>query len=99
MRPPIPDHDGKEHLDPARMKLGDHLLDALHAAGQIAEQVELITRVDAQVGINVPDQYAVDAAIAQFEIVKKTVDCVAGTDRIVEISIVNHHLGLHQTGL
>ena len=95
----IPQHDGKQHAHMMPVKVLHHLPHALHAAGQIAEHVELIAAVDADIGISVPDEHAVDSAIPLLKVLQITVDGVLPGLRVVEIAVVHHHLRLHKTRL
>jgi hypothetical protein len=69
----VPGHGRQEHLDPAPVEIGDRATHALDAPGQIVRQVELVARVDADVGVDVPEQHAVQAAETLFKIVEVAV--------------------------
>src|ERR1019366_10604406 len=84
-------HDGKKNADSAPMKVSDHLSHAFHSARQIAKQIVLVPSIDPYVGIGVPDQYAVNSAIAAHEIVKVAVYGVAAGEGVMEIPVVEHH--------
>ena len=90
---------GQNTLHAAAVKIVDHLLQAGDAAGHVARQIVLVAIVDADVRIDGPDQHAVDAAVALFQIVEIAVDRVLAGDRIVEVAILDHHLRLHEVAL
>jgi len=59
----------------------------------------LVSIVDASVWINRPNKYGIDSAVTLLKIIEIAVDCVFARDRIVEITVVHHHLGLHKAVL
>ena len=59
----------------------------------------LISVIDAHVRIGGPDEHRVDSAIALLDIIEITIDGVFMGDRIVEISILHHHLWLKKARL
>ena len=79
------------------MEVGNHLLHAGDASGHAADQVVLIAIVDSHVWIGWPDQDRVDAAVALFNVVEIAVYGVLPGDRIIKVTILNHHLRLHET--
>ena len=95
----VPGHGGEEDADAAAVEVGDHLANGGEAAGEVAEVVELAAVVDADVGVGVPDEDAVDAAVAFVEIVEVAVDGVATGGGVVEVAVLDHHLGLDEGAL
>jgi len=78
------------------MKILDHRADPGQATRHGADHIELISIVDAHVGISRPDEDSVDAAIPLVKIVQVPIDCVFLRDRIVEVAVVHHHLRLDE---
>ncbi len=65
----------------------------------IAQQVELVAVVDADVRVDGPEQDAVDAAVALLQVVEVAVHGVAARDGIVEVAVLHHHLRLDEAAL
>ena len=95
----VPRHRRQEHLHAATMKIGHRLLQPFDAARHGTRQRGLVTVVDADVGIDIPDEHAVDAAVALLQIIQIPVHRVFSGDRVVEISILHHHLRVHEIAL
>ena len=53
-RPLVPRHVGEEHADTPAVQVVDHFLKSRQAAGHVAQQVELVAVVDAEVGVHGP---------------------------------------------
>ena len=49
--------------------------------------------------IRVPDQDRVDTSVTFLEVVKITVHRIAASDEIIEVAVLDHHLGLDETRL
>ena len=95
----VPGHRRQEHLDAAPMEIGDRAAQPGEAARQIVREVELVAIVDADVRVDVPEQHAVDAAVAALQIVEVTLHGVAARDRIVEVAVLDHHQRVHEIAL
>src|SRR3954453_8254818 len=59
----------------------------------------LVAIIDSHVGIGLPNEDAINSAIASVEVIEVTIHCVPASNRIVKVSIMHHHLGLDKTGL
>ena len=59
----------------------------------------LVAIIDADIRVDVPNQHTVYSAVASLEIVEITIDRVLARDRIVEITILDHHLGVNEIAL
>src|SRR5208337_3475030 len=81
------------------MEVGNHLLYAGNAPRHAANHVVLIPIVDSHVWVGWPDQDRINAAVALLKVVKVSVCGVLPCDGIIEVPILNHHLGLHETRL
>ena len=96
---PCPRACRKEHADATAVKIGDHLSEASEPAGHVAQEVELVAIVDADVGIDGPEQHAIDAAVAMVEIGEEAVDGVAAGLGVVEVAVFHHGLRLDEAAL
>src|SRR5258708_33115197 len=90
----VPGCRGDEDPDATAVEIRHDLLQAGEAAGQVAGEVSLVAVINADVGINIPDQHAVDAAVAAHEVVEVFVDGVFPGDWGVEIPGPDHNLGV-----
>src|SRR5580698_1968146 len=95
----VPQNNWKYHLDAATMKVSDHLLNFDNTSRHITKQVILITIVDSDIGIYRPDQYGINTAVALLEIIQIFIYRIFSGDRIVKVTIFDHHLRLDKTGL
>ena len=95
----VPRHGGEEHAHAAAVEVVDRPAKALQPARQAARQVELVAVVHPDVGVHAPQQHAVQAAEARFQIIKVAVDGVAARDGIVEVAVLHHHLRMHEVAL
>ena len=68
-------------------------------AGHGPHHVLLVAIIDAHVGIGRPDKYAVDSAISLLEVIQIAIHRVLACQRIVEITVMHHHLRLEKTRL
>jgi len=76
------------------MKISHHLFDAFYAAWHRSHHIMLVARVDTHVGIRRLDKHGIDSAISLFEIIQVTINGVLARNRIIEIAILHHQLGL-----
>ena len=90
----VPSEDREENFDVMTVKIGDEFLKPRNAAGKIAQEVELIAIVDADVGINVPEKDNVDGADTFFSFTEKFVDGVLVGPGIVERTVPHEKLHL-----
>ena len=90
----IPSEDGKEYFDVAAMKVGDQFLQAGDSAGEIAQKIELVAIVNADVGINMPQQHDVNRADAFFCFGEEFVDGVFTLFGIVDGAVPHQQLNL-----
>src|ERR1700722_229926 len=81
------------------MKVSDHLFDSGNTSRHSTKQVILIAIVNSDVGIYRPDQYGIDTTVALLEIIEIFIYGIFSRDRIVEVTIFDHHLRLDKTGL
>jgi len=95
----IPGLGRQEHLDPAPVEGIDRALEAVEAAGQVMRQVELVAVVDADVGVDVPDQHRIEATEAPLEIVEVAIDRVLARPDVEEVTVLDHHLRVHEVAL
>ena len=95
----VPGHCRQKHLDPTFVEVGHYAAQPIHAAGQVVRQIELVAIVDADVRINIPEQHAVDSAVATLQIVEIAIHGVAACDRIVEVAVFHHQQGMHEIAL
>ena len=95
----IPSHEREDDFDSAAMKIRNHLLDPSDATGHGANHVVLIAVVDADVRIHWPDQNGIDATVALPQVVQIFIDGVVSRVGVVEVAVLDHHLGLDETGL
>ena len=95
----VPRHVGEEDADVPPVKLVHHLLERREAARHVAKQVELVAVVDADIGVDGPEQYAVDAAVTAVEVIEKAVDGVLAAGRIVKVAVFHHGLRLYEGAL
>ena len=93
----VPHHHGEEHAHTAAMEVSNHLAHAFNATGHGLDHLKLVAVVDAHVGIRGPDKHRVDSAVALFKIVEVPAYGVAAGGRVVEVSILDHHLRLYET--
>ena len=77
----------------------DHLLERGDTAREGADEIVLAAAVDADVGIALPDEDTVDAAVAFGYIFEIAVDGVLARDLVIEEAVFGHHLRLHEAGL
>src|SRR5579885_282038 len=78
------------------MELLDHLAQAGNSAGQVAQEIKLIAIVNAEVGIDMPDQNGVNRADTAFGVGEKAIDGVLALFRIVEAAIPDKQLHLRK---
>ena len=95
----VPGHVGEQDAHAALVKIRHHLFDPRDAAGHIAEAIELVAVVDADVRVYRPDEHSVDPAVALLQIVKVSIHGVSSRHRIVEVAVLHHHLRLDETAL
>src|SRR6266849_102996 len=99
MRTLVPQHTRKENAHAATMEVGYHSAHAFDAPWQIPEQVVLVATVDSDIRIGVPNEHAIDATVAQLQIVQIAIDSVLERCGIKEEEVVNHHLRLDKARL
>ena len=90
----IPCQQGKKYLHAVRVKLFNHAAHSRNAAREIAQHIKLITIVDTEVGIDMPDENGIDRADTALSLGKETVDGVFALVRIVETAIPDQQLHL-----
>ena len=95
----VPGHLREQHADAAAVEIRHHLFEARQAARHVAQQVVVVAVVDPDVGIDRPEQHAVDSAVTFIEIVEKAVHGVAPRHGVVEIAVFDHRLRLHEAAL
>ena len=78
------------------MKVLDHVVDACDSARHVAQQIILVAAVDTDVGVCVPGQHRVNAAVTLLKIVEVTVHRIPACSRVVEVAVLDHHLGLNE---
>ena len=83
----------------AAVQIVHHFLERGEAAGHVAQEVELVAVVDADVGIDGPEEDGIDAAVAAVEVVEETVDGVPAGGGVVEVAVFHHGLGLDEGAL
>src|SRR5437016_1284815 len=83
----VPGNEREENLDSVAVKLLNHLTNRGNAAREIAQQIELIAIINAEVGIDVPNQDGIDRTNATFRVVEKTVHRVVACFRAVKRAI------------
>ena len=81
------------------MEVRNHLPHARNTSWHGADHVVLVAVVDSHVRIRGPDQHRIDSAVSLFQIIEITIHRVAVRDRIVEITVFDHHLRLKKAGL
>ena len=54
----------------------------------------LVAIIDAHIRVSRPDEHSVDAAKPLLQIIEVAVDGIFAGDRIIEISLLDHHLRL-----
>src|ERR1035438_3767000 len=81
------------------MEVGNHLLHAGNSAWHAAKHVMLIPIVDPHIWVTRPYQDCINTAIALLKVVQVSVYCVLPRDWVIEVPILHHHLGLHETRL
>src|SRR5213594_1960868 len=90
----VPRNEREENLDSVAVKLLNHLTNRGNAAREIAQQIELIAVVNAEVGIEVPNQDGIDRTNATFRVVQKTVHRVYACFGVVKRAIPDERLDL-----
>ncbi len=90
----IPGEDGKKDFHIVAMKIVDKFLESGEAAGEIAEEIELIAVVDAEVGIDVPEEDGVDGAEAALGFGEEFFGRVLAGFRVVDGAVPNEELDL-----
>ncbi len=95
----FPRHGGKKHAHAVAMEVRDHVFERRESSRHVSQHVELVAVVDADVGIDRPQQHAVDPAVALLEVFEKAVHGVAPGGRIVEIAVLDHRLRLDEAAL
>src|SRR5947209_9691563 len=90
----VPRNEREENLDSVAVKLLNHLMNRGNAAREIAQQIELIAVVNAEVGIDVPNQDGIDRTNATFRVVQKTVHRVFACFGVVKRAIPDERLDL-----
>src|ERR1039458_3853224 len=81
------------------MEVCDHLFHAGDPSRHGTDHIELVSVVDAHVRIRRPNQYRVNSSVARMQIVEIAIDRVLPGNRIIEITILNHHLRLNEAAL
>ena len=81
------------------MKVGHYLLQPLNTAGQIKRQFGLVTVVNSDIGVHVPDQHTVQASKASLQIIEIPVHRVATFYGVIEVAVFDHHLRVHKIAL
>ena len=99
VRAGIPGQDGKEHFDIVTMKISDEFLECRKTTRQIAEEIELVSVVHANIGIDVPEKHGVDRAEAGFGFGKEFFRCVLASFRIVDGAVPDEKLDLREHAL
>ncbi len=89
----VPRHGRKEHAHAAAVEVFHHLAQRRHAARHVASEVPLAAVVDPDIGIDGPEEHAIDAAITLVEIVQEAIDRVDAALGIVKIAVLHHGLG------
>src|SRR6266550_5026796 len=90
----VPRNEREENLDSVAVKLLNHLTNRGNAAREIAQQIELIAIINAEVGIDVPNQDGIDRTNATFRVVQKTVHRVFARFGVIKGAIPDEHLDL-----
>ena len=85
-------------LDATPVEISYRLGDTWQSPGHAREKIELPAVVDPKVGIRVPHQDRINAAVPSLEVVQVFVDGVLACLRVVEEAVVHHHLRLHEGG-
>src|SRR5947199_6256659 len=88
----VPRNEWEENLDSVAVKLLNNLTNRGNAAREIAQQIELIAIINAEVGIDVPNQDGIDRTNATFRVVKKTVHRVFACLGVVKRAISDARL-------
>mmetsp|Transcript_95193 Transcript_95193/g.293563 ORF Transcript_95193/g.293563 Transcript_95193/m.293563 type:complete len:266 (+) Transcript_95193:1548-2345(+) len=94
----VPGVVGPEHAHAARLEPGREVLHALQPARHGTEVVELVPRIDADVGVGGPEQDGVDATVPLCDVFEVAVHRVLVRDGVVEVPVVHVCLGLHVGG-
>jgi hypothetical protein len=79
----IPGKDGEKNLDVVAVKIVDEFFQRGEATGKVAKEIELVTIIDAEVGIDVPEEDGVDGADAALGFGQEFFGGVAARFRIV----------------
>ena len=95
----IPGEDRKKDSYIVAVKIVDEFFEGQQTAGQVAQKVELIAIVHANVGINVPEQDSVDRAEAGFRLGKEFFGCVLARFRIIDGTVPHEKLDLRKRAL
>ena len=95
----IPGEEWKKNFYAATVKLLDEMMQARDSSGEILQQFELITIVDAEIGIDMPDQNRIDLTETLLGLVQKTVNGVFTSVRVVETAIPDENLHLQENVL
>src|SRR5437016_6081227 len=90
----VPGNEREENLDSVAVKLLNHLTNRGNAAREIAQQIELIAIINAEVGIDVPNQDGIDRTNATFRVVQKTVHRVFARFGVIKGAIPDEQLDL-----
>mmetsp|Transcript_41611 Transcript_41611/g.97737 ORF Transcript_41611/g.97737 Transcript_41611/m.97737 type:complete len:370 (-) Transcript_41611:7873-8982(-) len=98
-RADVPWHGRKEHAHALALEVLHHAFHAGHAAGHVAQQVPLVAVVHPTVRVHRPQQHAVDAAIALAQVIEQPLHGVDALDRVVQQTVLHHHLRLHEAAL
>src|SRR5580704_2396814 len=78
------------------MEVIHHFAHTWGAARQGTNQVVLIAVINPHVRIGGPDEDRIDATNSVLQIVKVAIDRVFAGYRIIKISLLDHHLRLHE---
>jgi len=95
----VPGFGRQEYTHTTAMKIGNRSAQAVKAPRQIMREIGLIAIIDTDVRIDVPDQHAIDATKARFQIIEVAINGVLACRRIVKETIFDHHLRMHEITL
>jgi len=95
----IPGEDGEKNFDVVAVKIVDELFESGEAAGKIAEEIELVAVVHADVGIDVPEEDGVDGAEAALGFGEEFFGRVAAGFGIVDGAVPDEKLDLGKSAL
>src|SRR5207245_8836548 len=88
----VPRNEREENLDSVAVKLLNHLTNRANAAREIAQQIELIAIINAEVVIDVPNQDGIDRTNAVFRFVQKTVHRVFDRLGVIKGAVTDEQL-------